>query len=112
MTSRSDRHGGERDRIGRRYRGPVLATRSALRLPLSNRCHHWTSAWERPAGTNALLTRQRRHTALLVTEGFGDVLAIGEQDRPDLFSLAIEKPPPLTEEVIEVRERMDARATS
>ena len=31
-------------------------------------------------------------TALLVTEGFADLLAIGNQARPDIFDLKIEKP--------------------
>jgi len=58
--------------------------------------------------TNALLERTGEPTVLVITSGFGDALAIGYQQRPDLFALAIEKPPPLYSEVIEVRERMSA----
>ena len=58
--------------------------------------------------TNALLERQGMATALVVTEGFGDSLAIGYQNRPDIFALNIVKPVPLYKRVIEVRERIDA----
>jgi 5-oxoprolinase (ATP-hydrolysing) len=59
-------------------------------------------------GTNALLERAGAATALFVTEGFGDLLAIGDQRRPDLFALRIERPPPLPEAVVEVPERLAA----
>jgi 5-oxoprolinase (ATP-hydrolysing) len=58
--------------------------------------------------TNALLERQGSPTALIVTEGFADALAIGYQNRPDIFALNIVKPQPLYERVIEVSERLDA----
>ncbi len=66
--------------------------------------------------TNALLERKGARTALVTTKGFGDILQIGNQDRPDLFDLKIEKPDLLYEEVIEVEERLqlimdDAEAT-
>ncbi len=35
-------------------------------------------------------------------KGFGDCLRIGEQNRPDLFALEIEKPQPLTDHVLEI----------
>lgn len=56
--------------------------------------------------TNALLERQGARTALLVTRGFGDALAIGYQNRPDIFATKIVKPPPLYDTVVEVDERM------
>jgi 5-oxoprolinase (ATP-hydrolysing) len=59
-------------------------------------------------GTNALLERRGVPTALFITEGFGDLLRIGTQQRPDLFRLDVELPAPLYEEVIEVPERLDA----
>ncbi|MEM8982092.1 MAG: hydantoinase B/oxoprolinase family protein [Pseudomonadota bacterium] len=58
--------------------------------------------------TNALLTRRGARTALLVTEGFADLLVIGHQQRPDLFALAIKKPAPLYERVVEVAGRLAA----
>lgn len=59
-------------------------------------------------GTNALLERRGAATAFFVTRGFGDLLRIGDQRRPDLFALAIDKPEPLYAEVVEVDERLDA----
>jgi 5-oxoprolinase (ATP-hydrolysing) len=59
-------------------------------------------------GTNALLTRTGEPTLLITTAGFADQLLIGDQSRPDIFALQINKIAPLYEEVIEVNERMDA----
>lgn len=56
--------------------------------------------------TNALLTRSGRPIALVVTKGLGDLPIIGDQTRPDLFALDIKRPPPLANNVIEVRERI------
>ncbi|WP_435197688.1 hydantoinase/oxoprolinase family protein [Natronomonas sp. EA1] len=44
---------------------------------------------------NALLEESGAKTALVTTEGFGDVLEIGRQDRPALYDLDAEKPTPL-----------------
>ena len=82
---------------------PVLATRLLLHRPLGQSLPPLDVRLGTTRGTNALLTRQGAPTALLVTKGFGDVLRIGEQDRPDLFALEIKKHPPLTQDVIEVR---------
>jgi len=56
--------------------------------------------------TNALLERKGVPTALVVTEGFGDLLQIGDQTRPDIFALEIEKPEPLFISVVEAKERV------
>ncbi len=56
--------------------------------------------------TNALLERKGARCALLITKGFGDVLQIGNQDRPHIFDLQIKKPELLYEKVIEVDERL------
>jgi 5-oxoprolinase (ATP-hydrolysing) len=58
--------------------------------------------------TNALLQRRGNRTALVVTQGFGDSLAIGYQNRPDIFALEIVKPTPLYCRVIEANERVTA----
>ncbi len=60
--------------------------------------------------TNALLERRGARTALVTTEGFADVLAIGRQNRPDLYDLRPSRPPPLVpkERRLEVPERMSA----
>ena len=62
-------------------------------------------------GTNALLTRSGAQVALVTTEGFGDLLEIGEQDRPELFQLKIEKRRPLYRNVVEVSERIAVDGT-
>ncbi|MDX1619022.1 MAG: hydantoinase/oxoprolinase family protein, partial [Balneolaceae bacterium] len=59
-------------------------------------------------GTNALLERKGTPTDLFITEGFGDLPFIGDQKRPDLFALRIDKADPLCEQIIEVCERLDA----
>ena len=58
--------------------------------------------------TNALLERKGDRTALLITKGFGDMLEIGYQARPDIFAKEIIKPELLYETVIEVEERVRA----
>ncbi len=59
-------------------------------------------------GTNALLERRGAPTALFITRGFGDLLSIGNQQRPELFALRVIKPEPLYAAVVEVDERLDA----
>ena len=59
--------------------------------------------------TNALLERKGDRTAFVVTEGFGDALRIGYQNRPDIFARHIVLPEMLYETVIEVKERFTAR---
>jgi 5-oxoprolinase (ATP-hydrolysing) len=56
--------------------------------------------------TNALLERRGAKTLFVTTEGFGDVLAIGDQARPQLFVLDIVRPAPLYAGVVEARERL------
>jgi N-methylhydantoinase A len=48
---------------------------------------------------------------LLTTEGFGDVLEIGRQDRPDIYDFQVERATPIVprDRRYEVRERLDER---
>src|SRR5690606_9803846 len=62
--------------------------------------------------TNALLERKGERVALVITEGFGDLLRIGYQTRPRLFDLNIRRPDLLYERVIEAGERLDAEGTA
>jgi len=55
--------------------------------------------------TNALLTRRGSPTALVVTRGHRDLLAIRHQARPRIFELFVRKVEPLCARVIEVDER-------
>lgn len=61
--------------------------------------------------TNALLERKGEDTVLFITNGFGDALRIGYQNRPRLFDLHIELPEPLYGKVYEVAERIGADGT-
>ena len=58
--------------------------------------------------TNALLERRGARTALVTTEGFRDVLEIARQNRPDLYDLKRDRPPPLVPRELRftVKERM------
>ncbi len=58
--------------------------------------------------TNALLERKGDRVLLVITKGFGDLLRIGTQARPDLFALQIRRPDLLYERVVEADERLDA----
>jgi len=57
--------------------------------------------------TNALLERKGARTALITTRGFRDVLQIGRQNRPALYDLFADPPPPLIPE--ELRFEVDER---
>jgi 5-oxoprolinase (ATP-hydrolysing) len=59
--------------------------------------------------TNALLERKGERTLLLMTQGFRDALAIGYQNRPNIFARQIVLPERVYERVIEVQERYTAQ---
>jgi len=59
-------------------------------------------------GTNALLERKGAATLFITTKGFGDILKIRNQQRPELFTLRIDKPSPFYTSVLEIPERIDA----
>ncbi len=61
--------------------------------------------------TNALLERRGERVRLITTRGFGDLLEIGHQERPDIFALEIHKRQLLHAEVREVDERILADGT-
>jgi N-methylhydantoinase A len=46
--------------------------------------------------TNALLEGRGARTAFVATEGFADIIALGRQDRPELYRLCASRPAPLT----------------
>ncbi|TDJ72539.1 MAG: 5-oxoprolinase [Proteobacteria bacterium] len=58
--------------------------------------------------TNALLERKGERTLLVVTRGFGDILRIGYQNRPQIFARHIVLPELLYERVIEIDGRYRA----
>ncbi len=61
-------------------------------------------------GTNAFLTRRGARALLLVSAGFRDLLLIGDQMRPTLYDLQVQKPEPVVPRplTLEVAERLDA----
>ncbi|MDM7935865.1 MAG: hydantoinase B/oxoprolinase family protein [Cyanobium sp. CZS 48M] len=58
--------------------------------------------------TNALLEDRGAPTLLLISRGFGDAAWIGDQHRPDLFALQVERPAPRYRRVLEVEGRLAA----
>ena len=60
--------------------------------------------------TNALLERKGARTALVTTQGFGDVIQIGRQNRPALYDLFADPPQPLVPAALrlEVAERVSS----
>ena len=87
---------------------PLLAIRTVLGLALDEAIPVVSVRLGTTRGTNALLTRRGARTALVTTRCFADILLIANQDRPRLFDLAIQKPEPLFEQVVEIDERLDA----
>ena len=61
--------------------------------------------------TNAILERTGAKTALITTQGFRDLLFIGRQNRPQLYALQPQLPPPLIPRqwCYEIPERLDYR---
>ena len=80
----------------------VLATAGAEPDAIAHFAHGTT------VGTNALLTRSGAETLLVATDGFTDLLEIARQNRPSLYRLCEDRPPPLAprELRIGVRERV------
>jgi len=87
---------------------PVLIVHRLLQVPLQQSLPRITVRLGTTRGTNALLTRTGARTALLVTDPFQDLLAIGDQTRPDLFALDIVKPLELSVLNLPMDERLAA----
>ncbi|MBT4489871.1 MAG: hydantoinase/oxoprolinase family protein, partial [Rhodospirillaceae bacterium] len=80
-----------------------LARAMDLDLNAVSRLSHGTTV-----GTNAMIQRRGGKVALLVTEGFRDLLEIGRQIRPHMFSFQQDHPAPLVprERRLEAAERV------
>ncbi|MEN8247950.1 MAG: hydantoinase B/oxoprolinase family protein [Bacteroidota bacterium] len=87
---------------------PVLAARIATDTPLNKPLPVSQFRVGTTRGTNALLERKGSDTALIVSEGFKDLLEIGTQQRPDLFALDIKKRKNLPKLILEVSENTSA----
>jgi len=88
----------------------ILEEYSGEKIPRSSKIPTDKIEWIRmgtTVATNALLERKGERIALCVTQGFKDLLQIGNQARPNIFDLTVSKPSNLYEEVIEVDERVE-----
>lgn len=94
--------------VGSGEEAPVLGTRLVTGASPDTGLPPLTMRLGTTRGTNALLEQRGARVAFFITKGFGDVLLIGTQQRPDLFALNVIKPLSLYETVIEVDERIDA----
>ena len=83
----------------------AMAARHGIDLGRLHRLSHGTTV-----GTNALIQRRGGSIAMVTTRGFRDLLEIGRQTRPHMYSLTEDHPPPLVERRhrFEIAERMDA----
>ncbi|MCH2179365.1 MAG: hydantoinase B/oxoprolinase family protein [Mariniblastus sp.] len=102
---------GTRYELRPKISAPLLAMHCLMNLPLNAALPDCDLHLGTTRGTNALLTRSGARTALITTCGFKDLLVIGDQARPRLFELDIDKPEPLFEKVIEIDERVLADGT-
>ncbi len=87
---------------------PVLGVHLLLGIPVGEPLPPISVRLGTTRGTNALLTRRGARTALAITAPLEDLLAIGDQTRPSLFTLDIHKSPPLASLTIGIDERIDA----
>ncbi len=92
-------------------RAPILGMRQLLGLERDEPIPPCDVRMGTTIATNALLERRGARTALVITRGFRDLLAIGNQTRPDIFALDIKRPEHLYERVIETEARGDANGT-
>jgi 5-oxoprolinase (ATP-hydrolysing) len=90
---------------------PIVAARIITRTPLAEPLPRISMRLATTRGTNALLERTGEAPVLFITRGFRDLLRIGDQRRPDLFALEIERPPALFRTVVEVSGRIAADGT-
>lgn len=86
---------------------PIIGIHHVLGIPLNESLPPINLRLGTTRGTNALLTRTGSKTALVTTIGFKDLLEIGNQNRPHLFQLNIQKTIPLCTTSIEINERID-----
>jgi 5-oxoprolinase (ATP-hydrolysing) len=96
---------------GRRGDPAVTAIRRLLELPAESPIPAGAISEVRlgtTVATNALLERRGAPLLLLINRGLADLLEIGDQHRPDLFALRIERPQPLDVQVLEVDGRLAA----
>lgn len=87
---------------------PVVAARLLTQTSLGQNFPPLQLRLATTRATNALLERKGSPTAFFVSEGFGDLLRIGDQRRSALFALAHEQRAHFVSAVTEVAGRLDA----
>lgn len=103
---------GNRLHVHKQLSTPHDPSRAVLSgLEMSGSMQFETLVHGSTVATNALLERRGARTALVTTAGFRDALAIGRQERPELYALTPVKPPPLVPRKwrFEVSERLSAQ---
>lgn len=90
------------------YEAPILAARLVTKTIPDMELPGIQMRLATTRGTNALLERKGVPVAFFTTAGHRDLLLIGNQQRPDLFALAIHKPKPFYTSVHEITGRIDA----
>ncbi|MGH9380040.1 MAG: hydantoinase/oxoprolinase family protein [Thermoanaerobaculia bacterium] len=87
---------------------PLVTARLVTRTPRRGTLPPLAMRLATTRGTNALLERRGAAVALFVNRGFADLLSIGTQQRPELFTLDPARPDPLHAAVVEVGGRLAA----
>ncbi len=89
-------------------RGVIAAVRAALERAGRPASDVQQLAHGMTVATNALLEGRGARTALVATEGFTDLIALGRQNRPELYRPCAARPAPLVPDPLRlaVRERM------
>ncbi len=100
---------GENFEITSHEEAPVLGTRLITQTGLDETFPDLFIKLGSTKGTNALLERKGAKTLLIITQGFKDLLQIGNQARPDIFAMNVQKRKQLTSLVIEAKERIDSK---
>jgi 5-oxoprolinase (ATP-hydrolysing) len=90
---------------------PVLAARILTETPLGASFPAIELRLSTTRATNALLERRGARVAFFTTEGFRDLLIIGDQRRPDLFALQHQRPDPIYDRAYEIPGRLTADGT-
>jgi N-methylhydantoinase A len=80
---------------GDQSEGVIAAVRAALDRAKRPAAEVRTFSHGMTVATNALLEGRSARTALIATEGFTDVVALGRQDRAELYRLCAARPAPL-----------------
>ncbi|MBN2775832.1 MAG: hydantoinase B/oxoprolinase family protein, partial [Prolixibacteraceae bacterium] len=88
---------------------PVLGTRLITQTALDEDFPDLIFKLGSTKGTNALLERKGAKTLLIITKGFRDLLEISDQARPDIFAMEVKKRKQITNQILEVDERINAK---